>query len=170
MKNKISMVDVRLIMSNQFNINHFKNNNKVRYGLKKIAIANFIIGILKSNYQRSLKNKRENKKNRVFFDKITNTNIILKDDQSILTYQTIAKRTNCCLELIRLVVKELIDLNILVHNKIDNSVFWVFEFINFDKVFNFFMSCKMVFDSWEKNKKVVEIKKQTDDKFWDEFW
>lgn len=154
---KLNKIDIRYIMSNHFDINQIKDNEKIKYGFKKIAIANFIIGILKSNEQKALKKQRNGKScDHVFFDKLANKYIVLNRNQSIISYKTIAKRIGCSLEMVRLVVVELISLGVLVHRKIRDSVFWLFEFININKVFDFFMHCRMTFDSFhQKNKKFI---------------
>lgn len=137
-KINLNMIDVKYVSSSNFKASNFliTKNGKTdyKYGTKLICIANYILGLAKTNL----------KKGESHSFKWNNAKINLSNKQSIILYKHIAKKFNCSLEWIRCVVNRLIQLNVLLHTRINNSIFWVYTLINPQLIINFYRSCRKV--------------------------
>ncbi len=139
-KNHLNKIDIKLITSTHFDAKKYQYINKkgesdYLYGTKKLIIANYIIGICKSNL-------RSNKPRTFTFNTI---DYVLGNNQSIILYKHIQKLFHVSLEYIRQVVNELIQLQVLTHEKIDDHLLWVFALIDEAKqIFNFLFNCKQI--------------------------
>lgn len=144
----LNKIDINYCMSNRFNIKDLprNENGKLKYGLNKIAIVNYIFGIMQTNDKKH--KYKKNTKRKHFWN---NKKYILIDfDESNIKYSTIAKYIGCSIELIKKVVQWLKKNEIILrYRKIVNNKFtntWIFKFkqeiINFRNIFKNFRLIK----------------------------
>lgn len=142
----LNMIDIRYAMSNNFKIKDLpkKDDGSLSYGMKSIAIANIVLGILLSNLRKAQKRRKD--KHKVFWNK--NKFIMLNADESSIKYKTIAKRIGCSEELVKKIVYRLIELKLVEHLRFKNdnekcTNTWFFKLIA-DKFTSIFKSFKLI--------------------------